>query len=389
MTRIVETSAGYDVVADDGAVVSTHPTVRAALDVARPMVGAALHEPHLRENGEPIGKFTWLDACSIEEPSQDGYFDRAAIEEMVTSLNAAAMPIPIDGGASSGLSPSPVHGTRNDTSTPANGWGHSGVLVEMSDGPHLFMWSELWPSVAADVERGRIAYGSVLAMTPDRADDGAYRGCRLVGHALTNVPVIRTLTPSTAVRAYAAAVRSIPMTTKKTEPKTDDVAAKADAVPPVAPKADPPSAAPAAPSPEEDKDAVIAALRSELEAAKAQIEALMAEAAASMPSEEERVAAALKSAEGIVDAAVRAGTVAPSARAKWVDVVVKSGEQVFKDLTRGMRARPVERQVKGPEAAPAARLDPKDPTVMAMRAANISDATIAKNLIERDARKEN
>lgn len=382
MTRIIETATGFDLVNDEGAVLSSHATVLDALAASAPRA----HEPHLRENGEPVGEFRWLDAASTETASEDGYFDATALAELVDSLNTASMPVPIDGGAAVGLSPSPVHGTADDSSTPANGWGHAGALVELADGPHMFMWSELWPSVAQDVDRGRIAYGSVLAMTPKRAEDGAYRECRLVGHALTNVPVIRTLTPSTAVRAFAPSVRSLSMTTK-TEPK---ITKKAD--PPAAPPPAPVQAA-TEPPPPEDKDATIAALRSELEAAKAQIDALMAEAAAKAdegPTEEEKVAAAVKAAEVVVDTAVKAGTVAPAARAKWVDVVMKSGEKVFADLTRGMRARPAARQVQGPEATNRpVQLDADDPFVKTMRAAKVSDASIAKALIERVARKEN
>jgi hypothetical protein len=385
VTRIIETATGFDLVGDDGAILASHGTMRGALDAARPLLGATQHEPHLREEGEPVGQFAWLDAAAVEPSDPDGFFDADALTELAVSLNTGAMPIPIDGGAAKELSPSPVHGTADDSSTPANGWGHAGVIVERTDGPHLYMLAELWPSVAKDVERGRIAYGSVLAMTPQRAESGAYRGCRLVGHALTNVPVIRTLTPSTAVRAYAHAVRSISMTTKPTDPKAPTKKADPPAAPPVVEAADPP--------PAEDKDATIAALRSELEAAKSQIEALMTEAAAKAddePTEEEKTAAAQKAAAVVVDAAVKAGTITTAARAKWIDVVVKSGEKVFADLTRGMRARPVERQVKGPESTTrAVELDASDPFVKTMRAAKVSDASIAKALIERDARKEN
>ncbi|UJR81482.1 hypothetical protein [Sandaracinus amylolyticus] len=190
----------------------THASRNAALDAALAELGDVLKGPHLRDDktGETVGQWRWLDATSEEDEADvldaDGNVARpritaAAIDSMAANLNASPMPRPIDGGkVPSDFAPSEVHGTYEDSGTPANGWAHAAVpFVNDKGRTHLALRAELWPTVAREVDRGRLAYGSVHVEGDDMDDTGAIEGATLESHALTNRPVVQTLLPSTAM----------------------------------------------------------------------------------------------------------------------------------------------------------------------------------------------
>lgn len=196
----------------DERVGDVYATRNAALDAALAELGNPVKAPHLKDEntGTPVGAWRWLDATSEEPESAaldaDGNVVRpritaAAIWEMAASLNASPMPRPIDGGrVPDGFAPSPVHGTAQDSGTPANGWAHAGVpFVTAAGETHLALRGELWPTVATEFDRGRLAYGSVHIEGEDIDETGAIEGATLESHGLTNRPVVQTLLPSTAM----------------------------------------------------------------------------------------------------------------------------------------------------------------------------------------------
>lgn len=189
--------------AASGDPLSAHDSARQALAAAleHGSVGGLLKEANLRSDGEADGAWRWLDASAEEPEAVDGARITAeSMWEMAAGLNARATAIPIDGGgAPEGLSQSEVHGTARDTATPANGFAHLGVPVVDDGGTtHLYLHGELISEVAAEVDRGRLAYGSIHFRYEDTSDDGALIGAELVSHALTNDPAVTTLTPGSS-----------------------------------------------------------------------------------------------------------------------------------------------------------------------------------------------
>src|SRR5574341_388796 len=191
--------------ATDEPVSVEHPTPRAALAEAAALLEKAKNA-NLRLNGEPDGKWRWLDATSVADHSEplpgSGKLHRIAeraIWEMAAGLNARESAIPINGGgAPAGYKPSAPHGdgvTGGDH--PANGYAHVGAPVIDAKGRlHLYLFGELLPDIAREVDRGRLAYGSIRVgfTTTDADDDHAVGGAELISHALTNDPAVTTLT---------------------------------------------------------------------------------------------------------------------------------------------------------------------------------------------------
>jgi hypothetical protein len=212
MTIVQASSRGFDVVVD-GKATSSHATLRAALDAARGKVPCAAKVPFLRnpDTDAVNGAWRWLPATEEEPVAIGGVrIDAKAIEEMAASLNARATPIPVDGGPTpTGMLASQVHGTAHSGgATPANGWAHCGVVVLGADGLHeLYLWAELVPSVAREIDAGRIALGSVH-FGFGRLDGEAPRECVLVSHALTNDPAVTSLAPANSVRVGDRDLRS-------------------------------------------------------------------------------------------------------------------------------------------------------------------------------------
>lgn len=407
--RVVETNTGFVVQSTDGIEAARASSLVEALDAAVPHAGAPAREPILRDNGTPVGAFRWLDASGEESAEQfpGGHIDAETINELVDSLNGSPMPLPIDGGAvPDGMAPSPVHGTARDSGTPANGWAHVAIPVLRADGStHLFLHAELWPTVANEFDRGRIAFGSVLVEAARKAPNGALRGARLLGHALTNNPANRELTPSTAVRSESAAglvLRSSPHLlrsptmpkAKKTE--TEKPTETVEAVE-VARDAETRTGDEAAEGekPTEDMEALRAekaALELRVAELSAQVDALRAEAEArAMPPAEdpekmaeEEKAKAERAAVDAVDLAVKEGRILASTREKWLTVARASGADAFRDLTKGLRAFPGARQSKPAETIVSQRaLDKDDPYVRALRAAGLTETKIAARLAAR------
>lgn len=186
---------------------SEHASVRAALTAALALeaVSGFVKNANLRQDGEPDGVWRWLDATAVEdEPivDKDGGQSRigeGAIWGMAESLNARGSAIPINGGGGpEGLKDSAPHGdayTGGDH--PANGFAHVGlVAIDATGRAHLFIYSELLPEIAAEVDRGRLAYGSVRFWFDgvDESDNFAVTNAGLISHALTNDPAVTTLT---------------------------------------------------------------------------------------------------------------------------------------------------------------------------------------------------
>lgn len=184
--------------------ISTHETPRAALLAALDLeaVAALVKRANLRSNGEPDGVWRWLDASAEEdEPIGDSRITAASLWDMAAGLNTRKSAIPINGGGA----PTPEHAASEphgdayygDGAHPANGWAHLGAIVVESDGrTHLYLYSELLPEVAREVDRGRLAYGSICFAyeSTDEANGCAVLGASLISHALTNDPAVTTLT---------------------------------------------------------------------------------------------------------------------------------------------------------------------------------------------------
>lgn len=183
--------------------VSTHATAREALSASldRSDVAPLVKRANLREDGEPVGAWRWLDASAEEdEPIGGSRITATSLWEMARSLNERKSAIPINGGGAprSGTGDSMPHGdayTGGDHL--ANGWAHVGLPVLDEGGrTHLFLRSELLPEIAAEVDIGRLAYGSIRFGFDeiDADDNDAIKGAMLISHALTNDPAVTTLT---------------------------------------------------------------------------------------------------------------------------------------------------------------------------------------------------
>lgn len=194
---------------ETGEVSSTHDTVREALDAALVANGIAVSGGVLRgEDGAKIGAFRWLDGTAEEpEAADDGsQVTRELIAQMAAKIDPSS-PVPMDGAEHGG-----AHQQLYDASTRADGYVHAGI--EGRDGAgrwHLYIYSELSPKAARDVDLGLLAYGSI------GFDQSAGR---LLQHALTNVPAVEGLAPNNAIRnagRVSFRTRRIDMTTP---PKT-------------------------------------------------------------------------------------------------------------------------------------------------------------------------
>lgn len=203
-------ASGWDVVGAGG---SQHfDTLRSALDAALPIVtGGRQKASYLRnpDTMEPNGAWRWLPACEEEDAPVKGVrIDAEALREAAASLNARPSAIAIDGGPTPpGMLPSEVHGTpMTGGATPANGWAHWAVVVVNAQGRcELYLWGELLPVVARELDAGRIGAGSVdLRFTSTEGD--APRGVELASFALTNDPAVKTLMPPNSQRAAEGAL---------------------------------------------------------------------------------------------------------------------------------------------------------------------------------------
>jgi hypothetical protein len=215
MPHVTHTAEGWQAGADG----SVYDTLREALDAALPGVAVHAKSPYFRgEDGEEIGVYRWLPACAEEDvPLRGVRIDSAAIEEMALSLNDATRAIPIDGGSDD----SPAHGTILDPGTKANGRGHWAVVALNADGRlEIYLWAELLPAIAAEVDLGRLGEGSVHVRF-GRVDGDAMRDVEWASHALLNDPGVVTLAPANSVRdgrgssawrSVAIAGRSMPST---------------------------------------------------------------------------------------------------------------------------------------------------------------------------------
>jgi len=191
----------------NGTTSTVYTSLREALDAELAAVATFEKPAYLRdpETGDENGQWRWLPACSVEPQAVRGIrIDAEAIHEMADSLNTMPRAIPIDGGPTPpGMLPSEVHGTpMTGGATPANGRAHWGVVVDGpgADEARLYLYSELVPVVATEVDAGRIAEGSV-AFKPGSTDGELPRDITLNSFALTNDPAVQDLAPANSVRA--------------------------------------------------------------------------------------------------------------------------------------------------------------------------------------------
>jgi hypothetical protein len=183
-------------------VLGTFDTPKQALWQARERADVAALEKraNLRTNGKADGEWRWLDASAAEDDAiGKSRIDDASLWEMAAGLNARKSAIPVNGGgAPEGYVASEPHGDakNKDGAHPANGWAHLGLIVVETDArTHLYLYAELLPEVAKEVDRGRLAYGSIFFAfeSADEEDDYAVSGATLISHALTNDPAVTTL----------------------------------------------------------------------------------------------------------------------------------------------------------------------------------------------------
>lgn len=395
--RVREIDGRFVLEDKDGQAFADSDSLTDLLDEALPLLDVAK-----RSRVMPDGVMRWLDAASEERAEEfpDGHIDAGTLEELAEYTNRSPMPAPVDGGAVVGMLPSPVHGSAHDSGTPANGWVHAAAIVIRDGSTHLYLRAELLPEIATEVDRGRIAFGSVLVQASSLSEAGALRGAVLSGHALTNNPANRRLAPSTAVRESSEprvlVMRSGPTllqhgySMSKSKTKAAAVTEPTEPTEPVvAERADEPSDAPPADA-APDKDALLAELEAKVAELQAQVDALLADAemrAAAEPSEEDLAAKAQAEREAVaselVEDAIARGKIYPATRDAWMSVA-RSDPEKFTQLTKNLRAVP-QRQAKPAEAikTSARMLDKKDPYVVAMRAAGVADAEIERRLAAR------
>jgi hypothetical protein len=203
------------VASETGAVLSEHDSERQALAAALEGEEAPLRAKRavLRTDGVPDGVWRWLDASAVEDAPIDGVRITArALWEMAASLNRRATPVPVNGGgAPSGEhAESAPHGdARSGGDHPANGWAHAAaIVVDEAGREHLFLYAELVPQVAREVDRGRLAFGSVFFAfeSVDAERDHAVSGATLISHALTNDPAVTTLTAGSERNTHVGAL---------------------------------------------------------------------------------------------------------------------------------------------------------------------------------------
>ena len=205
----------YVTATDDGYVVmetSTDEPLLGPFETPRLALFAALQElevladvvnaPNLHTDGEPDGEWRWLDATAVEDTPYGGVrISEQTIWELAQSLNARGSAVPINGGPTpEGMEPSAPHGDAYfGGDHPANGYAHVGVPVLHADMRlHLWLYSELIDIVAAEIDRGRLAYGSVYFAYEDLDESAGAVGSVLISHALTNDPAVTTLTAGSA-----------------------------------------------------------------------------------------------------------------------------------------------------------------------------------------------
>lgn len=145
----------------------------------------------LREHVE-----TWLDAVRVGEFK--GYGNGAGltvtektIDDLVESINASEQPVPIDGAKISA-----VHEMPDDSGADSAGWVLEGAKLEDEQGrAHLWLRCVVTPEVAARLDDGRLAFGSVAFREIDLDPESGRRMARLHSYALTNKPFIPGLAP--------------------------------------------------------------------------------------------------------------------------------------------------------------------------------------------------
>jgi hypothetical protein len=220
------TADGYELVdtQTDG-VLSTHAKLREALDAALD-AGITTKTPILRDDaGEPNGQWRWFSAAGEESEvnKDDGMrMSRANVWQFASGLNTRRQPIPIDGGPQpAGMRPSEVHGTAADSATPANGWAHAGVIYDDGASHSVVFRGEILPEITPEVDRGRLAFGSVHFTHTKLDNNGEAELVVLHSFALTNRPVdtqvLAASTMRSAVRSHLLPAMFVGTRTRKAQ----------------------------------------------------------------------------------------------------------------------------------------------------------------------------
>lgn len=148
----------------------------------------------------------WVDANKVgallgypvvdEEGNRGLTIDEETIDLLVENFYRHDDLVPCDGAGVS-----PVHGLVDDSGLPAAAWIHNAEKRLDGDGvAHLWLELELPETVAAAMDGGQLAYGSI-AFDPNAVDrnTGELIGPDLHSYAITNKPFRDGLTPAAAV----------------------------------------------------------------------------------------------------------------------------------------------------------------------------------------------
>lgn len=191
---------------DTDVALSSHPTLVAALTALLDLeyfAGIGRGPTFCdADSGECNGVYRWLDASAEEDDSPDGKTQVTGdgIRTMAARL-CEGDPIMIDGGSAD----SGAHASAEDTAALANGWAYVGVDFVDPDGRvHLALYAELLPDIAKAFDTGRLARGSIFfGHAKDNPGDAL-----LLSHALTNIPAVQGLTPSTGMKTHPRATKA-------------------------------------------------------------------------------------------------------------------------------------------------------------------------------------
>lgn len=230
--------------ADDAPISVEHASPRAALTAALEdeALGLARKAVVLRTDGEPDGEWRWLDAAAVEdEPVGDVRIAERALWDLAGDLNSTPKAAPVNGGPNpDGMGRSRPHGdATNGGDELANGWAHVALpVIDEAGRTRLFLFCELIPEVAREVDRGRLAFGSVyIAFEGVNEDDKmSVYGAQLISHALTNDQAIKTLSPgSERSRHSGTGASRVAFRTTRMTHMSDQSAAPSATTNPVAP----------------------------------------------------------------------------------------------------------------------------------------------------------
>lgn len=316
----------------------------------------------------PDGVRVWLPAATVFA-DEHAEITPELIADLVASVNADSVSVPIDGGAID----SAVH---ESAQVRAVGWVHRAVVAMTNGSPQAYFEAEVKPSVAAPIDSGELAYTSIEAAY-EIDDEGKYvpGSVKLISHGLTNTPRNREIQSiQTAnrrvVQSYARARIAHGGLMSKKEEKP------AETTPQTTQQAAPPPDAPAEPSVDE--------LKKELEALRAENAALKA-AAAQMSEQVSAGPSPKEVAYSLVDKAISEGRIRPADREVHAQFALVSPEG-FTKLAASMPR--MTKRITASEESPSAppRASTEDANIIALRA-SLTASGLPKAAIDRQVAK--